>query len=313
MRAIAVTEFGGPEALHLVELPDPEPGPGEVRIRVRAATVNPTDTGLRAGLRARRGGDELPPPYVPGMDAAGVLDALGEGVEGDLQVGEHVMAVVLPRGTRGGYAELVCVPAGSVARVPRGVSDVEASTLPMNGLTARLALDLLDLSPGQVLGVTGSAGAVGGYAIQLGKVDGLRVVADAAERDEALVRSLGADEVVRRGDDVAERFRAVVPRGVDGLVDAALLHDKVVPAVRDGGRIASVRPFSGTTERAVTSVLVLVSEYATEQAKLDRLRQLVEEGKLTLRVAETYPAEQAPEAHRRLEAGGTRGRLVLEL
>ncbi len=312
MRAVAVTEFGGPEALHVVELPDPEPGPGEVRIRVHAATVNPTDTGLRAGLRARRGGELPPPPYVPGMDVAGVLDAVGDGVDTELRLGDHVMAVVLPRRTRGGYAELVCVPADSVVAVPAGVSDAAAATLPMNGLTARLALDLLDLEPGQVLGVTGAAGAVGGYAVELAKVEGLRVVADAAPADEALVRSLGADEVVGRGDDVAARLRAVVPTGVDGLVDAALLHERIVPAVRDGGRIASVRPFAGATARGIEPVLVLVSEYATARDRLDGLRRLVEEGRLTLRVAATYPAAAAAEAHRRLEAGGTRGRLVLE-
>lgn len=314
MRAIAVTEFGGPEVLGVVELPDPHAGPGEVRIRVHAAAVNPTDTGLRAGLRARRGGEEPPPPpYVPGMDAAGVLDEIGEGVTTDLSPGEHVMAVVLPRGTRGAYAEEVVVPVESVARVPEGASDVEAATLPMNGLTARRALDLLGLEPGQVLGVTGAAGAVGGYAIQLAKLEGLRVVADASASDEALVKALGADDVVTRGDDVAERVRAAVPGGVDGVVDAALLNDKILPAVRDGGRIASVRPFRGSTERGIEDVLVLVSDYAREQAKLEELRRLVESGALSLRVARTFPAEEAPAAHRLLEAGGTRGRIVLEL
>lgn len=314
MRAIAVTEFGGPEALRVLELPDPHAGPGEVRIRVRAATVNPTDTGLRAGMRARRGGEEPPPPpYVPGMEAAGVLDEIGEGTQTDLSIGDHVMAIVLPRGTNGGYAGEIVVPAESVTRVPAGTSDAEAATLPMNGLTARLALDELGLSPGQVLGVTGAAGAVGGYVIQLAKLEGLRVIADASPSDEALVRGLGADVVVRRGDDLAAEMRAEAPEGVDGLVDAALLNAKIVPALRDGGRIASVRPFAGSTERGVESILVLVTTYARRRDKLDELRALVERGALTLRVAETFPAERATAAHRRFEAGGVRGRLVLEL
>jgi NADPH2:quinone reductase len=312
MRAIGVRVFGGPEALEVLELPDPHAGAGEVRIEVHAAAVNPTDTVLRAGLRGRRGDVELPPPpYVPGMDAAGVLDEIGEGVESDLVLGEHVMAVVLPRGTRGAYAEKVVVPAESVVRVPQGASDVEAATLPMNGLTARRALDLLGLRPGEVLGVTGAAGAVGGYVIQLAKSEGLRVVADASASDDVLVASLGADVVVERGDDVATRMRAAFPGGVDALVDAALLHDKIVPAVRDNGRIASVRPFQGSTERGIESVLVLVSDYARQRAKLDELRRLVEAGVLSLRVARTFPAEEAPAAHRLLEAGGTRGRIVL--
>lgn len=311
MRAIAVTDFGGPEALRLIELPEPQAGPGEVRIKVSAAAVNPTDTALRAGQHARRVAG-VPPPYVPGMDAAGVLDQVGEGVETDLGLGEKVMAVVLPRGCRGAYAEWVVVPAESVVRAPAGASDVEAATLLMNGLTASRALELLGLEPGAVLGVTGGAGAVGGYAIQLAKHDGLTVLADASPTDEALVAELGADVVLARGDDVADRFRAAAPAGVDGLLDAALLHDKVVPAVKDGRRLASVRPFVGTTERRVEAVLVLVSDVARDTAALDRLRRLAEEGVVTLRVAATFAPEEAAAAHRILEAGGTRGRLVIE-
>jgi NADPH:quinone reductase-like Zn-dependent oxidoreductase len=306
-----VTDFGSPEALRVVDLPDPEAGAGEVRIRVHAAAVNPTDTGLRSGGRAALLKD-VPPPYVPGMDAAGVVEQIGEGVSSDLRVGDHVMAVVVPHASHGAYAERVVVPAESVARVPAGASDVEASTLPMNGLTTRLALDLLGLEAGQILGVTGAAGAVGGYAVQLGKADGLVVVADASEPDEQLVKDLGADIVVRRGNGFADHVRREVPQGVDGVVDAALLNELVTAAVRDGGRIATVRGFTGAEERGVTFHPVSVRNYAREHAKLDRLRQQVEAGQVTLRVARTFPAEQAAEAHRLLEAGGVRGRLVLE-
>jgi NADPH:quinone reductase-like Zn-dependent oxidoreductase len=246
------------------------------------------------------------------MDAAGVVEQIGEGVSSDLRVGDHVMAVVVPHASHGAYAERVVVPAESVARVPAGASDVEASTLPMNGLTTRLALDLLGLEAGQILGVTGAAGAVGGYAVQLGKADGLVVVADASEPDEQLVKDLGADIVVRRGNGFADHVRREVPQGVDGVVDAALLNELVTAAVRDGGRIATVRGFTGAEERGVTFHPVSVRNYAREHAKLDRLRQQVEAGQVTLRVARTFPAEQAAEAHRLLEAGGVRGRLVLE-
>ena len=190
MKGIGITEFGGPEALHLVGLPAPVPGPGQVRIRVHAAAVNPTDTGLRSGARAGMLRD-IPPPYVPGMDAAGVLAQIGPGTQTSLAVGEHVMAIVVPAGSHGAYSEQIVVPADSVARVPAGASDAAAATLPMNGLTARLALDVLALRPGQTLAVTGAAGAVGGYAVQLAKADGLRVVADAAQADEQLVREGG--------------------------------------------------------------------------------------------------------------------------
>lgn len=310
MRAIGVTEFGGPDALHEVELPEPQVGAGQVRIRVHAAAVNPTDTVIRAGFRPDRVKD-VPPPYVPGMDAAGVLAEIGPGVDTELQVGDQVMAIVVPHGAHGAYSEQVVVPARSVVRIPAGQDAVSASTLPMNGLTARLALDVLELSSGQTVGVTGAAGVLGGYAVQLAKQDGLRVIADAAPKDEQLVRDLGADVVVARGADVADRIRAEVPDGVDGLVDGAVLDDQVIGAVRDGGGIATVRGFSGESERGVTYRPVWVVKYEEEQEKLDRLRAQVESGVLTPRVATTYPARDAAEGHRVLEAGGTRGRVVL--
>jgi NADPH:quinone reductase-like Zn-dependent oxidoreductase len=303
-------DFGGPDALRVVELPEVHAGPGEVRIRSHAATVNPADTYIRSGVLARRL-RPLGPPYVPGMDAAGVLDEIGEGVDTDLAVGDHVMAIVLPEGAHGGYAEQIVVPAASVVRVPAGVDDATASTLPMNGLTARLALDLLALPPGGTLAVTGAAGCFGGYTVQLAKVDGLRVVADASEADEELVHALGADVVVRRGPEIAERIRAAVPGGVDAVADGSLQGTALLGAIRDGGAFAAVRPFEGDTERGITLHQVWVREYGRERERLDRLRELVEQGALTLRVARTFPADQAPEAHRLLERGGTRGRLVL--
>ena len=126
------------------------------------------------------------------------------------------------------------------------------------------------------------------------------------------MRDLGADVVVRRGDDVAARIREVVPEGVDAVADGAVQHTLVLPAIRDGGAVASVRPFQGDTERDITIHTVWVREYMLEQAKLDRLRQQVEDGAVTLRVAGTYPPEDAGAAQARLEAGGTRGRLVIE-
>lgn len=292
--------------LEVLELPDPVPGAGEVRVRVHAAAVNPTDT-----LRRRFGG-EGDPPSVPGMDAAGVLEEIGDGVDTDLEVGDHVMAIVVPSGRHGAYAEQVVVPVESVVRTPEGASDVEASTLPMNGLTARLALDTLALAPGDVVVVSGAAGALGGYAVQLAKADGLTVVADAAPSDETLVTGLGADVVLPRGGDFAALVRERFPEGADGAVDGALLHEALAPAVRDGGTIVTVRGHDEPGERGISFRPVLVVDYQREREKLDDLRRLTEQGTISLRVADTLAAEQAPEAHRRLEAGGVRGRLVLE-
>ncbi len=234
MRAVGVTEFGGPEALQEHDVAEPAASPGEVRLRVHAAAVNPTDTYVRNGAR-RKSLEEYDPPYVPGMDVAGVVDAIGEGTRTDLAVGDRAMGIVLPMGSHGAYVEKTVLPAESVTRAPAGTSHAEAATLPMNGLTARMSLDLLNLAPGSTLAVTGAAGAYGGYVIQLAKEAGLRVVADAVSKDEQLVRDLGADVVVPRGEQVAEAIRNEVPDGVDGLADGSVQGEPLLPAVRDGG------------------------------------------------------------------------------
>ncbi|GAA4414774.1 NADP-dependent oxidoreductase [Georgenia halophila] len=304
-----MTTPGGPEVLDVVERLDVNAVGGRVRIRVHAATVNPTDLALRAGQRPRAAGSDG--PRIPGMEAAGVIDEIGPDVTG-LTVGDEVMAIVVPSRPEGGaYVEQLVVDADQVARAPRGVTLVEAATLPMNGLTAVRALDMLDLPQGSTLAVSGAAGALGGYVLQLAAHRGLRVIAIASERDAALLRELGPHELVPRGDDAAERVRELVPEGVDGAVDTALLHERIVPAVRDGGGFAVVRGWPEEAGRGITVHRVMVAEYAHRADLLAELATLVEEGVLTLRVARTFTAEDAPEAHRLMEAGGVRGRLVL--
>ena len=310
MRAVGLFEHGGPEVLKVIDLPEVHAGPGQVRIRVHAATVNPTDVMTRNGTRAEQQKAD-PPPYVPGMDVAGIVDEVGAGVSTGVKVGDPVMGMVVTRASHGGYREQIVLDSRSVVAAPAGATHVEASTLPMNGLTARRSLDLLALSPGQSVAVTGAAGAYGGYVIQIAKADGLTVIADASEADEELVKSLGADMVVRRGNDVAARIREHFPDGVDGLADGAVLRELAIPAVRDGGSFTSVRGYQGDGQRGINFTTTFVREYDGEFEKLDRLRQLAEEGAITLRVAETFAPEQAPDAHRRLEARGTRGRLVI--
>jgi NADPH2:quinone reductase len=310
MRAVGLMKHGGPEVLEVLELPEVHAGSGQVRLRVHAAAVNPTDTMARNGSRAEQQKVD-PPPYVPGMDAAGIVDEVGDGVSTGVRVGDAVMAMVVPKGSHGAYREQIVLGARAVARAPKGTTHVEACTLPMNGLTARQSLDLLALSPGRTLAVTGAAGAYGGYVIQLAKAEGLTVIADASEADRQLVSSLGADIVVRRGDDVAARIREHFPDGVDGLADGAVQNERVIPAVRDGGAFTAVRGFAGQPQRDIRFTQTWVRKYDCEYEKLDRLRQQAEAGILTLRVAGTYPPERAGEAHRRLEAGGTRGRLVI--
>ena len=313
MKAVTFSQLGGPEVLEVSDLPVPEPGPAEVRIRVAAATVNPTDISFRSGRQfsiAQLAEMGVKPPFIPGMELGGTVDAVGAGTT--WRVGDRVMAIVNPRRAGGGaQAELVVVPASSVARVPAGASLEAAATLPMNGLTVRLALDKLALKRGQTLGVTGAAGAVGGYAVELGASDGLRVIAVARPEDERLVKGFGAEKVIPRGDSAIRSLRDAVPGGVDGMIDAAVLDAAALPAIRDGGKLATVRGWSGPSERGITIEPVRVTSYLNNQAALDRLGQLVGEKRLTLRVAETFPPERAAEAQGKMSAGRIRGRLVI--
>jgi len=311
MRAVGIMVHGGPEALQVVNLPEVHAGPGQVRVRVHAAAVNPTDLLARDGSRAEQQKVD-PPPYVPGMDAAGIVDEVGAGVSTEVKVGDAVMAMVVPKGSHGAYREQIVLDARAVVAAPRGMTHVQACTLPMNGLTARQSLDLLGLSRGQTLAVTGAAGAYGGYVIQLAKAEGLTVIADASEADRELVLSLGADIVVPRGNDVAARIREHIPSGVDGLADGAVLNERVIPAVRDGGAFTSVRGFTGVPQRGIRFTTTFVRTYDGEYEKLDQLREQVEAGVIRLRVADVFSPERAGEAHRRLQAGGTRGRLVIQ-
>jgi NADPH:quinone reductase-like Zn-dependent oxidoreductase len=169
----------------------------------------------------------------------------------------------------------------------------------------------LALRAGQTLGVTGAAGAVGGYAVELGVSEGLRVIAMARPEDEALVKRFGADTFIPGGDMAILRLYEAVPGGVAGLIDAAVLDAAALPAIRDGGKLATVRGFAGPSERGIAIEPVRVMTYVENHAALDRLGKLVAEGRFTLRVGQTYPPERTADAQRTLHAGGTRGRQVI--
>ncbi|RKR93090.1 NADPH:quinone reductase-like Zn-dependent oxidoreductase [Micromonospora pisi] len=318
MKAVGLFRHGGPDVLQVIERTTPHAGPGEVRIRVRAAAVNPADVLIRSGRTPiRQRGTE---PVLPGSDVAGTIDEVGPGIGTGLAVGDEVMAMINPsRPAGGGYAEWVVLPGSWVVPVPTGASPAEAATLPLNGLTALHALDQLRLPPGSTLAVTGAAGAVGGYAVQLAKAAGHRVLVDAAPGDVELVASLGVDVTVPRGPGVAERFRALTDDGVDAVVDAALIGAPLLAAIRRGGSLAYVRGMPDhpafereAARRGITPVMAYVHAYEGQRDKLDLLRRLADQGRLSLRVADRYPPEQAAQAHRLLEAGGVRGRLVIE-
>ena len=315
MKAIGLTSFGGPDALKTFDLPAPEPGAAQVRVSVRAAGVNPTDITFRSGGRAAQLADR-PTPWVPGMDLAGVIDELGPGGDdgGRLAVGDRVVGLVIPFGLHGGaYAEQVVVDARSVVAAPDGVEFNAAATLLLNALTADLALEAIGATRGadDAFGITGAIGGVGGFAVELAKYAGIHTVADASAKDDAAVRALGATEIVERGPRFAAAVHEAHSDGLAGVLDAAGLSDPAIPAIRDGGVIAELKGQQPGLERGITLAAISSFGSVTDTNRLDRLARLAEHGHLTLRVAEVLKASDAARAHRMLEAGGVRGRLVL--
>ncbi|MDT7626373.1 MAG: hypothetical protein QOF99_7274 [Pseudonocardiales bacterium] len=317
MRAVVVRTYGGPEALEIEELPLPVPGPGQIRIRVRAAAVNPVDVFVRSGIAA--GAGMLPDRAGVGIgwDVAGEVDAVGPAlVAADssagaaFAVGDRVVGLSdrldVPTA---GYADYLVLDADSVAAAPRDVSFEAAATLPLNGLTAAQALAGLGLRAGRTLLVTGAAGAVGGYAVELAVAAGLRVVAVASERDRELVLGFGAELFVPREAELGAAVRALVPGGVDGVLDAATIGVRAHDALRGGGSFASVT--GPATPPALRGTRVHTVFVRADGRQLAELVALVEAGTLTLRVAETFPLEKAASAHHRFAEGAVRGRLVL--
>jgi NADPH:quinone reductase len=305
VRVAEVSDFGGPEVLREAERPDPSPAAGELVVRIHAANVNPTDLATRAG-QARQRMPDLEPPFVLGWDLAGEVIALGEGVDG-FEPGQRV-AGMIPFGRIGGrvgsYAEQAAVDPDWLAPLADGVDFVTGATLPLNALTARQCLDLLETQPGDTILITGATGAVGGYATQLAVRDGYRVIALAGRDDEDWARSLGAHEVLPRGADLAGVFP------VDAVFDAVPIGPASAVAVKDGGVVVFTRsPRGEEPERGVRFKPMLVQ---SDPQALRELAADLAEGRLTpSRVAQTLDLAEAARAHELAEQGGLHGKVVL--
>ncbi|MBO3748466.1 NADP-dependent oxidoreductase [Streptosporangiaceae bacterium NEAU-GS5] len=309
MRAVVVRSYGGPEALEVVDVPMPEPGPGQVRVRVEGAGVNPLDLFVRSGGIQTAGLAEPREVTGIGVDIAGVVDAAGPDADG-WRPGDRVVGLsVKLADDLGTYAEYAIIEASALAPAPETVPGTEAAGMPLGALTAFQALDRLALPENGTLLVTGAAGSVGGFLVQLGALRGLRVVGHAREQDEELVRGFGAAHFVPDTADLAEAVRAAVPGGVDAVVDPAGLVQPAQDAVRDGGRFVPIVMQGAPPEaRGITNEEMYGH---ADTIQLAALSALVDTGKLALRVAACYPLEEAGAAHARLAAGGVRGKLVI--
>ncbi|MFI7615750.1 NADP-dependent oxidoreductase [Nonomuraea terrae] len=303
MRAAAFAEPGGPEALKVMELPAPQAGPGQVRVRVRAAGVQPFDAAVRAGWLPPYLPD-LPYPRVPGNEFAGVVDQVGPGVTG-VAAGDEVLGF----SRLFAYAECVVAPATDVAPKPAGVPWEVAGGLTAAVQTAELAIDGIGLADGETLLVHGAAGAVGTAAVQIARRRGATVIGTAREANHDHLRSLGAVPVVY-GEGLADRVRALAPGGVDAALDGAGGHalEVSLELVADRRRVVTLVEH-GKAGRL--GVRVVQGERTAE--RLGRYAALYAEGAFAFPVRRAYPLEDAAGAHREIETGHGRGKVVLTI
>lgn len=321
MRAVVVEQFGGPEALTLVDLPKPVPGPGEVVVQVAVSGVNFIDVYFRTGLY------KVPPPVAIGSEAAGVVDAVGEGVT-DVAPGDRVAYAM----ARGSYAEFAKVPAAQVVKIPDGVSFEQAAAVLLQGMTAHyLTKSTYALKPGDTCLVHAAAGGTGALVVQMAKSLGARVFGTTSSAAKAAIATAaGADEVINYAeqDFAAEARRLTDGRGVDVVYDGVgkSTFEKSLDSLRVRGMLVLFGYASGAVTaidptahlNAKGSLFVtrpgLANYIATRDELLWRageVMDMVASGALTVRIDAVYPLADAAEAHRALEGRRTTGKLLI--
>lgn len=305
MKAITYARYGDADVLELTDQPMPKVAPGEVLIRVRSAAVNPVDWKIMAGYL-----DEVMQTYfpvVPGWDAAGVVETVGFDVP-EFQPGDEVIVYARKDFVHDGtFAEFITVPARSVARKPAALDWDQAAGLPLAGLTAYQLLTRLDVAQDDTVLIHAAAGGVGALGVQLARNMGARVIGTASERNHDFLRSLGA-EPVTYGDGLADRVRALAPKGIDVALDfVGGVLDVTRAVLREGGRHGSI------IDPSVAEAGGLWAWVRPSGADLQQLADLADEGRLTVNVAETFPLEQAAEAFRLSQGGHVRGKIAVQV
>lgn len=308
MQALVSHAYGPVDDLVVTEIPRPTPGPGQILIRVEAAALNPVDVRLVTG--AMREMMPVQHPFVPGMDASGVVEAIGDGVVGPAP-GDAVVAFT--HGGSGALAEYALANDGpGVVLRPAALDAVRAAALPVAGLTASVIMDAAGPMAGASVLVIGATGGVGSFLVQMARHAGARVLATAPPGDAEEVRRLGADSVIDyTTSDTTEEARRLVPGGVDVVVDLVDAGPGLVgaaAAARDGGRVLCPLGGPPAFDRGVTA------EYCHVEARPGVLLGLVEQaasGELAVEVTSVRPADEAPQAVADFAAKHTRGKVVV--
>ncbi|WP_156758136.1 NADP-dependent oxidoreductase [Actinokineospora pegani] len=298
-RAVALSAYGGPEVLGVIDVESPVPGAGQVVVDVRAAGVNPVDCKIRAGWFAADG-DVFPQRL--GNEFAGVVTAVAPDVDGVL-VGQEVLGFTAPQA----YAERIAVPAGAVVAKPAALGWAAAGSLSAAGQTAATGVRDLGVGPGETLLVHGAAGGDGGLAVQLGRLAGATVIGTASRGNHDHLADLGAVPV-EYGPGLLDRVRALAPAGVDAVLDL-VGGDAVLVSldlVADRARIGTTVDDAAVAEHGIRRV-----RGARSAALLARLAGLAAAGQVRHVVSKTFPLTEATAAHREVETGHTRGKAVL--
>ncbi|MEU0047998.1 NADP-dependent oxidoreductase [Streptomyces werraensis] len=309
MKAVRFHEYGDPSVLRYEDVEQPVPGAGEVRVRVAATSFNPVDGNIRGGFM--QGPIPVTLPHTPGIDVAGTVDALGEGVDG-IAV-DDVVVGFLPMDGNGAAAQYVLAPADVLIPAPKSVPLADAAALPLVGLTAYQALfDHGKLTAGQRVLINGAGGAVGGYAVQLAKNAGAHVIATAGPRSSEAVTSAGADEVI---DHTATDVTAAVTEPVDLALNLAPVAPdelaSLVTLVRPGGVVVNTTvwmPAPSDEERDVRGIDLFVRSDADQLAQLVAL---IDRGELRVDVAERVPLAELPALHARASEGAVHGKVIV--
>src|SRR5271165_579386 len=309
MKAVLFEKHGGPEVLHLAEVPDPTAGPGEVVVDIHAASVNAADYKVRLGGGAySSSGVKL--PHILGRDFSGVVSAVGPGVT-DLRVGDPVFGVC-DQGIEGAYADKIAIKAAIIAKKPDHLSHAEAAAMALTSLTALWALeDTAKLKAGETILIQGGAGGVAGFAIQLAKHLGATVVTTASARNHDYVRQLGADRVVDYNkEDFAKSVSDcdVVFDTVGGDVQV-----RSYAVLKPGGRLVWIAPAPAGFQPARKDVEVLRPAVARDRAHLERMLALLDAGAVSPPAITRYKLADAAEAHRVSEGRHLQGKLVFEV